>query len=227
LARVKTHFNVSPAEYEEMRNGHVAQRCQRLMEQALLARNGGVRTVLEMGAGTGTTLARLAAAFPAIQFLGVDVEPKMVSYARERYQLPNLTYLLSDVTRNGSLPRCQFVFSVDFIHHIHEPLRCFRTVRAALDEGEVWLAIEPNIFNPSVLLSQERMRRAGYDEDHLRPWVIEPLLREAGFAIASRRFAFVFPGQLKRLPLPLRWIERSLERFRFFGVSSVYELVAR
>ena len=35
---------------------------------------------------------------------------------------------------------------------------------------------------------------AGLDEDHFRPWIVEPRLRDAGFAVRARGYAFLFPG---------------------------------
>lgn len=226
MFKVKTHFNLSPAEYEQMRHG-LAERCHDLLRQKLLTLGNAVSSVLEVGTGTGRMLAELAAAFPDKQFLGIDVEPRMIAYAQAKYRRPNLTYRLSDLADGAALPRCQFVYSIDLIHHLHDPLTCFQNLRRAMAPGGTWLAVEPNIFNPLVLFSQERMRRAGYDEDHLRPWVIEPLFARAGFAIASRRYAFLFPGQIRRLPAPLHLVERACERFRFVGVSVVYSLVAQ
>jgi hypothetical protein len=96
-------------------------------------------------------------------------------------------------------------------------------LHSVLAPGARWLAIEPNVFHPYIFWSQERMRRAGLDEDHFRPWAVEPTLRHAGFAVADRRYAFLFPGWLEHVPPSLAWLE-PLERFRFLGGSVVYGL---
>ena len=97
-------------------------------------------------------------------------------------------------------------------------------VRRALRPGATWLAIEPNVFHPYIFWSQARMRRAGLDEDHFRPWVVEPALRDTGFGLRDRRYAFLFPGFVRRVPVPLSRLESALERFRLVGGSVVYRL---
>jgi hypothetical protein len=80
------------------------------------------------------------------------------------------------------------------------------------------------VFHPYILWSQERMRRAGYDEDHFRPWKVEPLFAESGFDVLDRRYAFLFPGWVEHVPAAVTRLEAPLERFRLFGGSVVYRL---
>ena len=222
---MKTHLNLSPAEYETRRAGHLEQRRCALVKEAIAAQPGGARHVLELGSGTGKLLADVASTFPAIQFHGVDVDERMVAYAQGTYRAPNLRYSVADITRNGYPQECDFVYSIDVIHHLHDHLSGFVAVRNALRDGGSWLAVEPNIWHPYVTLQQERMKRAGLEEEHLRPWVVEPLFREAGLAVASSRYHHLFPASVARLPAPLERLERRLERFRFLGGSVVYRLV--
>jgi hypothetical protein len=100
-------------------------------------------------------------------------------------------------------------------------------LHAVLRPGATWLAIEPNVFHPYIFWSQGRMRRAGFDEDHFRPWTVEPRFRETGFAVIDRRYAFLFPGWIERVPAAIAWLEPLLERFRLFGGSVVYRLERR
>lgn len=119
------------------------------------------------------------------------------------------------------------MFSIDVLHHVHCLDEFFQAVARLLSPEGVWLAIEPNIFHPYIYYSQERMRRAGFDEDHFRPWVAEPLMRHAGFDIDSCTFASVFPGTIRYLPKILRRLERICENHRFLGGSVVYRLRCR
>ena len=45
--------------------------------------------VADMGMGSGTGSETLAALYPELEVVGVDVEPTTVELARERYALPN------------------------------------------------------------------------------------------------------------------------------------------
>ena len=227
MSGVKTHFNMTPNEYEEMRAGHFEAHRLSLVTDALRPRGEPGTAVLEIGVGTGRNLANLAAGFPDLRFEGIDVEPEMIAYARDRYRLPNLRYDVADVTRDRLPSRYTFVFSVDVLHHLHDPLHAFQSLHVATMPGATWLAIEPNVFHPYAFVHQERLRRAGFDEDHFRPWRIEPLLTMSGFEIVHREFRSLIPGWWKKPPEYMRQAERLLERFPLLGGSIVYHLVAR
>ena len=221
---MRTHFNLTAAEYEAQREGAVEERRRRLVRNEI-DRLGGVSCAIELGCGPGRFLAELARDYPHITFTGIDINSGMIEHAQERHRLPNLRYELRDITANGGTS-AELVFSIDVLHHVHDLERFCRAVRQRMPPDGVWLAVEPNVFHPYIYCSQERMRRAGFDEDHFRPWIAEPLFRQAGFAISSRRYASVFPGALGRLPRPLTWLERQLENWRFLGGSVVYRLQA-
>jgi SAM-dependent methyltransferase len=170
-------------------------------------------------------LAELAARHPETTFLGLDVDPRMIAHARERHGAGNVRYDLVDLAQDEPEPTADFAYSVDLLHHVHEPRPFLRGMHALLRPGATWLAIEPNVFHPYIFWSQGRMRRAGFDEDHFRPWVTEPQLREAGFEVHERGYALLFPGWLQHVPRTVAWIEPLLERFRPFGASVVYRLV--
>jgi tRNA G46 methylase TrmB len=82
---VKTHFNTTPAEHEQQRRGHLEDSRRRLVEREVVAQTAAGGTVLELGCGPGGMLAQLAAAHPDVTFLGLDVEPKMIDYARSHH----------------------------------------------------------------------------------------------------------------------------------------------
>ncbi|MHB1004251.1 MAG: class I SAM-dependent methyltransferase [Chloroflexota bacterium] len=222
---LRTHFNTSPAEYEALRDGYMGKRRFEIVRDALACCVPTANTVVEIGAGPGRLAAELAASFAATQFVAVDIDPRMFAYARAKHSLPNLNFLLADAT--GSLPDCEFMYSVDTLHHVEDARGCLRAAAHALSPGGSWLLLEPNIFNPLVFTSQERMRRAGFDEDHLRPWQVEPLMRQEGFTIAARRYAFMFPGDLPQIPPLLARVEKICERLPFVGGYVVYHLMRR
>ncbi|HVF04486.1 MAG TPA: class I SAM-dependent methyltransferase [Frankiaceae bacterium] len=226
MKEIKTHFNTSPAEYEATRTGHLHDRRRRLVADALRATRP-LATVLEVGCGTGALLGELARAFPAVTFRGIDVDEPMVAYATETHAAPNVSFAHADLVDLPAGTPYDLVFSIDMIHHLHDHAAGFAAVRRHLRPGGRWLAIEPNVWHAYVTYQQERMRRAGFDESHFRPGVMEPLLRAAGFAITRRRYAHLFPAAVGSVPEPLARVERALERFRLLGGSVVYDLVAR
>jgi SAM-dependent methyltransferase len=224
---MKTHFNVSPAEYDSMRGGHQGDRRIGFVAAALAARTAPTRTVVEIGFGTGRFLAELAAHHPETSFYGVEVDERMVAYARAQHRRENLRYvqgLLADLPASVR-GTCDFAYSIDVIHHVHDHARFFAEVRALLAASGSWAVIEPNLFHPYILFSQERMKRAGHDEDHFRPWRIEPLIAAAGLRVARRGYMLLYPAFVKRVAGPFAALERGLERFRLLGGSVTYVLV--
>jgi SAM-dependent methyltransferase len=183
--------------------------------------------VVELGCGPGALLAELAAEQPDVQFLGVDVDPKMIVHARDHHSAENVRFELLDLTQARPDETAGFAYSIDVLHHVHDLPPFIAGVHALLVRGGTWLAIEPNVFHPYIFWSQGRMRRAGSDEDHFRPWQVEPLIRDAEFEVRDRRYAFLFPGWLDRVPRTLAWLEPPLERFRVLGGSVVYSLERR
>ena len=85
--------------------------------------------------------------------------------------------------------------------------------------------MEPNIFHPYMALKQERMKRAGLDEDHFRPWQAWPELRQAGFAVDFRRYLLLYPGGFEPSPR-LAQLELALERVPVLGGSVAVYLSA-
>jgi ubiquinone/menaquinone biosynthesis C-methylase UbiE len=75
--------------------------------------------VADMGMGSGTGSYALAALYPSLQVIGVDVNPTMVELARERHQLPNLTFQAGDVAElcfpENSL---HGIFDSSVLHHV-------------------------------------------------------------------------------------------------------------
>jgi len=148
----------------------------------------------------------------------------MIDYARVQHAHENLRYELADFAQTRPSVLADFAYSIDVLHHVHDLIAFLEGVQQSLRAGATWLAIEPNVFHPYIFWSQSRMRRAGLDEDHFRPWVVEPKLRGAGFVVKDRRFAFLFPGCVQRVPRALVRMESALERLRPLGGSVVYRL---
>jgi SAM-dependent methyltransferase len=169
-------------------------------------------------------LADLAEERDEIEFVGLDVDPKMVDHARGRRATGNVRFELVDLAEDRPELVADFAFSIDVLHHVHALRAFLRGLHDVLRPGGAWLAIEPNLYHPYIFWSQERMRRAGFDEDHFRPRRAEPLFRELGFVAVERRYAFLFPGWVERVPGPIARLEPPLERFRILGASVVYLL---
>jgi trans-aconitate methyltransferase len=187
----------------------------------------GTAKVVEIGCGPGRLLSDLAERHPELDFRGLDVEERMISHAREHHAQDNASFEVCDLTVERPSFTADFAYSIDLLHHIREPQAFLEGLHGVLRPRAEWVAIEPNLYHPYIYWSQERMRRAGYDEDHFRPREMEPKLRGAGFYVKTRSYAFLFPGWIDRVPPALARVEPTLERFRVLGGSVVYRLERR
>jgi len=79
----------------------------------------GRGTVADMGMGSGTGSEALAALYPELAVVGVDLDPEMVERARARFQRPNLSFLVGNVAEPvfpaGSLDA---IFDSSVLHHV-------------------------------------------------------------------------------------------------------------
>lgn len=75
--------------------------------------------VADMGMGSGTGSHALAALYPALDVIGVDLDPMMVDLASERYDLPNLSFEVGDIAKpvfeDGHL---QAIIDSSVLHHV-------------------------------------------------------------------------------------------------------------
>lgn len=213
--RARTHDRLDPGHYEARRSGHFEDRRVSLIDSAL--RSTRASTVIELGSGTGKVTSRLAGMHPGVRFYGVDVDARLLGFARREHPAGNVEWC--DTLPDVSADVC---FGIDVIHHLHDRPRVFADVSAALRTGGVWTVIEPNIWHPAIAFSQERMRRSGLDEDHFRPWQVEPEFTAAGFEIVERTYAHLWPASLRKPPRWARQAETRLERR--VGASVIYRL---
>jgi SAM-dependent methyltransferase len=105
------------------------------------------RHVLDIGCGSGMQLtAPLAAAFPDVEFLGVDTDAGVIRFARERNHLPNLRFLSYDELDN----RQQFglVIASEVIEHVEDPIEFLQRIKRSLSSDGTILLTVPNGYGP-------------------------------------------------------------------------------
>ena len=79
----------------------------------------GVGTVADMGMGSGTGSAALAALYPGLDVVGVDVSPEMTGLAQERHRAPNLAFLCADIASACFRPASlDGIFDSSVLHHV-------------------------------------------------------------------------------------------------------------
>ena len=222
---MKSHFELSPAAYERGRQGHLHRRRIALVAGEVSRLSSGAQ-VLELGCGSGDVLAAVARGRPDVRFTGVDLDEAMVAYADATHARANVCFEQRDIVTAPQALTAGLVFGIDVLHHVHDLDSLARAVAGLLAPRARWLVVEPNSRNPYIWLHQERMRRAGLDEDHFRRRAFEAACRSAGLDVIERRSSFLVPGVVQRVPQLLERAERLLERVPVFGGSDVY-VVAR
>jgi SAM-dependent methyltransferase len=75
--------------------------------------------IADMGMGSGAGSHALAALYPQLEVVGVDVDPTMVALARQRHVLPNLSFVVGDVATPVFEDRTlDGVFDSSVLHHV-------------------------------------------------------------------------------------------------------------
>jgi SAM-dependent methyltransferase len=106
----------------------------------------GVGTVADMGMGSGTGSAALAALYPGLDVVGVDVSPEMTGLARERHRATNLAFVCADIASPCFRPASlDGIFDSSVLHHVTTftgydhgaASRCLEVQAAELREGGV------------------------------------------------------------------------------------------
>jgi SAM-dependent methyltransferase len=217
--RFRDHTSLSAEDYADDRQGRHEDRRFEAIDTVLGEEGTGWR-VLEIGSGGGSLLARIAAAHPTARCVGVEASPDLAAHAHENYASDRVLFQNGDIRFVPATHEFDFAFSVDVIHHFQDRVAAFQAIRGALGGGARWLAIEPNVLHPYVALQQERMRRAGLDEDHFRPWQVIPELRRCGFSVARRSHMLLFPKSFTPGPR-LAKLERRFERLPLLGGATV------
>lgn len=94
--------------------------------------------VADIGSGTGYFATRLAHMVPQGAIYGVDAEPEMVKFLKERAEklgLKNL-YSIQGSAKSPSLPKkVDLVLFVDVYHHIQNRSDYLKAIRSSLNDG--------------------------------------------------------------------------------------------
>ncbi|MBL4683784.1 MAG: class I SAM-dependent methyltransferase [Nannocystaceae bacterium] len=73
----------------------------------------------DMGMGSGTGSFSLAALYPGLSVVGVDVSEEMVAIARQRYTLPNLSFVVGDIATPVFEPgTLDGILDSSVLHHV-------------------------------------------------------------------------------------------------------------
>lgn len=104
--------------------------------------------VADVGCGAGTAVLTMAAAYPASQFLGIDLDERAIGEARVRAEHAGLENVRLEVRRAEELPvdpPFDLVTAFDVIHDLAQPREALERVREALAPDGTLLMMEPAV----------------------------------------------------------------------------------
>lgn len=180
--------------------------------EGLVALERPVRTIVDLGTGTGALAARCLERRPRARVVGIDGDPAMLAMAVRR-----LGRALTPVVGNfetAPFPACDVVTASFSLHHVASPavkLRIFKRAFAALRPGGVLIDADSTLAADSTrrghdlavwrahlatthgVAGARKFLRAWADEDTYFPLEVETaLLRKAGFTtdVVWRRSPF-------------------------------------
>lgn len=78
-------------------------------------------SILDIACGAGYGSYLLASRYPNAQVFGLDLSNSAITYARSRYQLPNLTFESGDAMRFEHVSRFSSIVSLETIEHLPDP----------------------------------------------------------------------------------------------------------
>lgn len=203
------HWGGHPEQYDAFRECWLShRRLNFLTDQFRSARLRPGAVVLEVGAGTGWLLRRLAERFPEQRFIGIEPDETYVLFARA-HSRPNEEHVLAlaEQLAQTNLPACDVVLSNDVLHHVSSVEATFRGVAAVAADECTWWAIEPNFLNPYTHLKQ----RFSPGEKNFIPRAALREAAECGWQLTDRRTLFLVPPFV-RTPAPwMAAVERRWE----------------
>jgi SAM-dependent methyltransferase len=164
-----------------------------------------LRTVLDYGCGTGSTIPLLAALAPEASLVGVDVSQESLRVAESSVGSERVTF--STVSNRPAQADFDLAYCNGIFHHIPLAERATAAKYAydSLKPGGIFSFWENNPWNPG---TRWVMSRIPFDRDAILVSALEAqrLLRQAGFELLRTDFQFIFPRALRSL----RFLERSL-----------------
>jgi ubiquinone/menaquinone biosynthesis C-methylase UbiE len=221
---VSSHLKIALSEYDARIRTFIPDYEEMLdaAASALVAAGRPVKTVVDLGTGTGALAARVARSVPDARLIGIDEDEGMLGMAARRLKKHRATLTAGNFVR-AALPRCDAITASFALHHIEqrrEKKALYTRARSALRTGGVLVSADCHPASNPALAAASRAtwhahlaksygpRKA---ESFLRAWAHEDfyvpldaelnLLQAAGFTteVVWRRGSFaVIAGKAGR-----------------------------
>ncbi|WP_069815931.1 class I SAM-dependent methyltransferase [Streptomyces sp. TP-A0874] len=158
------------------------------------------RTVVDLGAGTGTGTLALARRFPAAEVVAIDRSPLMLdrlrAAARRQRTADRVRAVRADLdVAWPELGGVDLAWAALSMHHLAVPERVLRDIHAALHQGGLLAVVEldgpPRFLPDDIGLGRPGLETRLHEAGTEAPWNARsdwrPLLEQAGFEISGQR----------------------------------------
>lgn len=188
------------------------------------------KTVLEIGCGTGDLLAKFEPSYG----LGIDISPKMIEIANQKYSNKNLLFKTADICQQKLFPqnisddnKFDFVVLSDVISYLSDVENAFINIaRFTTPKSRIIITQHSHLWQPLLELgSKLGIRTPLTKQNWLSVSDIENLLYLTGFEIIKKGPKLLFP---KYFPVLSDFLNRFLTNiFPFNKLAFVNYLIAR
>jgi SAM-dependent methyltransferase len=189
------------------------------LARCLRERGEAPRTLLDFGCGDGATTPMLLGALEAETAVGIDVSPKSLEIARQKYSTSQISY--ESIGGFHAAGQMDLAYCNGVFHHIPPDKRAeaLTIVNRSLRAGGLFSFWENS---PWSLATRYVMSRCTFDRDAitLSPPKARGLLSNGGFEILRTDFRFIFPRALRVL--------RRIEHFVYrLPLGTQYQILCR
>lgn len=200
-------------------NIRTQRRCDYIISQMDDANNPS--EILEIGCGTGE-LSFMLATKTQKKVLGTDLCVPFIAEAKNRYKLPNLSYIVVDFNFPEQLAERKFDYIVGngILHHLYADIdKAFGNLKKLLKPNGKIIFLEPNLYNPYCFLIFHttsffrRWARLEPGEMALTKGEMQKVLQLAGYQSIKIEYKdFLLPNTPDFLINPIIALGKVLER---------------
>ena len=128
---VVSQFSTAASQYDQYSD--IQQRVFAQLAEKIPA--GPYRQIVDIGSGTGAMTALLGKRYPEATVVGVDVAPKMVMFAQQRYGSPRVHFVCSAMSRFQLETPANLLFSNATFQWVPHPKAALAHARSQLSPG--------------------------------------------------------------------------------------------
>lgn len=153
---VAAHLGIDLADYDARIRTFIPD-YDAMLDEAAAALPRTVRTIVDLGTGTGALAARCLTRAPRARIVGIDEDADILEAARRRLR-GRASFLAGSFLR-VPLPRCDSVVASFALHHVRTraaKASLYRRIRKALTRGGTFVSVDCNPASDRALARDQR-----------------------------------------------------------------------